>query len=117
MNEPAHGVTLLRVTPAAFYSIIPMVCGPMMLFGGTVVAFGVPASRGVGILMVLFGFGLTATGIRGSSQDTVLIEVGERGIMLRSDTAGVRICFAFAEEFVHSVGAAGVHAVSYLGAA
>jgi hypothetical protein len=94
MIEPAHGATLLRVTPAAVYSIIPLVCGPMMLFGGTVVAFGVPGSRGTGILMVLFGFGLTAMGFRGTWEQIVLIEVTERGIMFHSKTDGVRICFA-----------------------
>jgi len=94
MSAPALGATLLRVTPAAFHTIIPLVCGPMMLFGGTAVAFGVPGSRGTGILMILFGFGLTAMGIRGTWRDIVLIEVTERGIIFYSNTYGVRICFA-----------------------
>jgi hypothetical protein len=94
-NEcPTHGATLLRVTPGVFYSIIPLVCGPLMLFGGIAVALGVPGSRGMGILMLLFGFGLTAMGIRGTWEHAVLIELTEHGIMFHSNTGGVRICFA-----------------------
>jgi hypothetical protein len=94
MSEPANGKTLLQVRPAAFYMIIPLVCGPLMLFGGVAVALGVPGSRGVGILMLLFGFGMTAMGIRGAMRHSVVIEVTERGIMLYSSADGARICFS-----------------------
>jgi hypothetical protein len=30
MSEPSRGTTVLRVIPAAFYLIIPLLCGPLM---------------------------------------------------------------------------------------
>lgn len=70
MNEPSRGTTVLRVIPAAFYLIIPLLCGPVMLLGGILVTLGMPASRGTGILVLLAGFGLTAMGVRGTRQRT-----------------------------------------------
>jgi hypothetical protein len=86
MSEPAQGGTLLRVGPAAFLTTVSLVCGPLMLFGGTLVAFGVPGSRGTGILMILLGFGFTAMAIRGTRQRAVMIEVTERGIFFDAST-------------------------------
>jgi hypothetical protein len=50
MSEPAPGATLLRVIPAAFYLIIPLLFGPLMLLGGLLVTLEVPLSRGPGIV-------------------------------------------------------------------
>ena len=73
MSEPSRATTVLRV-PAAFYLIIPLLCGPLMLLGGILVTLGVPESRGTRILVLLAGFGRTEMGIRGTRQRTVLIE-------------------------------------------
>jgi hypothetical protein len=80
MSEPSRGTTAMRLIPAAFYLIIPLLCGPLMLLGGILVTLGVPESRGTGILVLLAGFGLTTMGIRGTRQSTALIEVTERAL-------------------------------------
>jgi hypothetical protein len=54
MSEQAHGATVLRVIPAAFYLIVPLLCGPMMLFGGLLVMLEAPRSRGTGIVVLLW---------------------------------------------------------------
>jgi hypothetical protein len=65
-----------------------------MLFGGLLVTLAVPPSRGTGIVALLFGFALTAMGIRGTMQRTVLIEVTERGIMFYANADGISVSFS-----------------------
>jgi hypothetical protein len=94
MSEPAHGATLLRVIPAAFHLMIPLLFGPLMLLGGILLTLGAPKSRGTGIVMLLVGLGVTAMGIRGTRRRTLLIEVTERGIMIYANADGICVSYS-----------------------
>jgi hypothetical protein len=54
----------------------------------------VRGSHGTGVLLLLFGIALTAIGIRGIWQRTVVIEVTERGIMFYANADGVCVSFS-----------------------
>jgi hypothetical protein len=74
--------------------IIPLLFGPLMLFGGLLVMLEAPQSRGTGIVTLLVGFALTALGIRETRQRTVLIEITERGIMFYANADGICVSFS-----------------------
>jgi hypothetical protein len=98
MSEPAQGRTLLRVIPAAFYLMIPLLFGPLMLLGGMLMTLGAPRSRTTGIVVLLVGLGITAMGIRGTRRRTVLIEVTEHGIMIYANADGICVSYSMCRD-------------------
>lgn len=97
MHEPVHGTPLLQVRPAAYHLMIPLLVGPPLLIGGLLAAF-TPKMSGTGLLMAFFGGGMIWMGVRFIRYKPVLMEVGERGIMIWAKPEAIDVSFSLLKD-------------------
>lgn len=93
MNHPEHGTSLLRVRPAAYHLMIPLLIGPPLLIGGMFAVFS-PKMTGTGLLMLFFGAGMIWMGTRFIRYKPILMELSERGIMIWSNPEAINVSFS-----------------------